>query len=243
MDRMPKLSLIIPVLSEAEIIGGTLDHIRELDTDGTVEIIIVDGDSEGSTIGAIKAEGVRTEVAEKGRARQSNHGAALATGDVLLFLHADTLLPLNAFALIRATMKDNRCVGGAFDLGFNTRRTIFRIAESYVFLRTRLTKIPYGDQAIFIRRDFFEKLGGYRDLPIMEDVDLMKRIRKRGDKIRIIPEKVRTSPRRYEQEGVVFCTLRNWLLQISYALGISPERLVKWYKSRQGSAMNCHTGT
>ena len=228
---MPALSLIIPVLSEAETIGGTLNHIRELDAGRTVEIIVVDGDPEGSTISAIKAEGVRTVVAEKGRARQINHGAALATGDVLLFLHADTLLPLNAFALIRATMNDKRFVCGAFDLGFNTKRTIFRIAEWYVFLRTRLTKIPFGDQTIFIRRDFFEKLGGYRDLPIMEDVDLMKRIRKRGDRICIIPDKVRTSPRRYEQEGVVYCTLRNWMLQILYALGMSPERLVKWYKS------------
>jgi rSAM/selenodomain-associated transferase 2 len=231
MDRIPALSIIIPVLSEAGSIGETIHHIRGLDAAGTAEIIVVDGDPGGSTISAIKAEDVRMVVAEKGRARQMNLGAALATGDVLLFLHADTLLPSNAFALIRSTMNDKRFVGGAFDLGFNTKRKIFKITEGYVFLRTRLTKIPFGDQAIFIRRDYFEKIGGYRDIPILEDVELMKRIRKRADAIRIILAKVRTSVRRYEKEGVLFCTLRNWLLQISYALGMSPERLAKWYKS------------
>jgi rSAM/selenodomain-associated transferase 2 len=231
MDRMPELSIIIPVLSETVSISEHIKHICDLNADGTAEIIVVDGDPQGSTINAIKGAGVLTAVAEKSRARQMNHGAALATGDVLLFLHADTLLPSNAFALIRSTMNDKHIVGGAFDLGFNSKRTIFRIAELYVFLRTRLTKVPFGDQALFIRRDFFEKLGGYRDIPIMEDVELMRRIRKQGDNIRIIPLKVRTSVRRYEQEGILFSTFRNWLLQISYSLGIPPERLVKWYRS------------
>ena len=231
MDRIPAVSIIIPVLSEAGGITRTIDHIRALDAAGTAEIIVVDGDPGGSTIGAIKAEGVRTAVAEKGRARQMNHGAALATADVLLFLHADTLLPSNAFALIRSSMNDEHFVGGAFDLAFDTKRSIFRITESYVFLRTRLTKIPFGDQAIFIRRAYFDQIGGYRDIPIMEDVELMKRIRKRSDNICIIPEKVRTSARRYEQEGVLYCTLRNWLLQVLYGLGMSPQRLARWYKS------------
>jgi rSAM/selenodomain-associated transferase 2 len=231
MDRVPELSLVIPVLNEVESISENIRHIRELNADGTAEIIVVDGDPGGSTIRTIKAEGVRTVVAEKGRARQMNRGAALATGDILLFLHADTRLPSGAFTLIRSTMNDKRFVGGAFDLGFDTERAIFKLTEMYVFLRTRLTKIPFGDQAIFIRREYFEKIGGYRDLPIMEDVELMSRIRKRGDTIRIIPCKVRTSVRRYEQEGILSCTLRNWLLQISYAMGISPQRLVKWYKS------------
>ncbi|MCK9418732.1 MAG: TIGR04283 family arsenosugar biosynthesis glycosyltransferase [Nitrospirae bacterium] len=231
MERTPALSLIIPVLSEAETINESIHHIRELDAHRMAEIIVVDGDPGGSTICAVTGEGVRTAVAEKGRARQMNHGAAIANGAVLVFLHADTLLPSNAFALIRSTMNDKRFVGGAFDLGFNTKRTIFRITELYVFLRTRLTKIPFGDQAIFIRRDFFEEIGGYRDIPIMEDVEIMQRIKKRGKRIRIIPEKVLTSTRRYEQEGIVYATLRNWMLQLQYALGVSPERLARRYKS------------
>ena len=230
MDRLPAVSLIIPVLHEAKNMSEIIQHIRELDVDGAVEIIVVDGDPEGSTIKTIKDEGVRTVLSQKGRARQMNRGAALATGDILLFLHADTLLPSNAFGLIRTAMNDKGIVGGAFDLGFNTRRRIFRITETYVFLRTRLTKIPFGDQAIFIRYHHFEQLGGYRDVPVMEDVELMKRIRKRGDRIRIIPVKVRTSARRYEQEGIAYTTIRNWMLQLQYALGVSPERLVRWYK-------------
>jgi rSAM/selenodomain-associated transferase 2 len=231
MDRLPAVSLIIPVLDEAENISEIIQRIRELDADGAAEIIVVDGDPEGSTVNTIKDECVRTVISEKGRARQMNSGAALATGDILLFLHADTLLPSNAFGLIQAVMNDKGFVGGAFDLGFNTRRRIFKITEMYVFLRTRLTNIPFGDQAIFIRRLPFEQLGGYLDIPIMEDVELMKRIRKRGDRIRIIPEKVRTSVRRYEQEGIVYTTIRNWMLQLQYALGVPPERLVRWYKS------------
>ena len=231
MNRMPAVSLVIPVLNEAESISQILQHVREVDADGPAEIIVVDGDPEGSTINAIRDEGVRTVAAVKGRARQMNSGAGLATGDILLFLHADTHLPPNAFGLIRAAMNDTGFVGGAFDLGFATPRRIFKITESYVFLRTRLTKIPFGDQAIFIRRDFFDEIGGYRDLPLMEDVDLMQRIRKRGGRICIIPEKVRTSPRRYEQEGIMFTTIRNAMLQLLYALGVPPERLVRWYKS------------
>jgi rSAM/selenodomain-associated transferase 2 len=231
MDRWPAISIIIPVLNETKNISEIIQHIRELDADGAAEIIVVDGDPKGSTVNTIKDEGVRTALSEKGRARQMNRGAALATGDVLLFLHADTLLPSNAFGLIKAAMNDKGFVGGAFDLGFNTRRKIFRITEAYVFLRTRLTKMPFGDQAIFIRHHHFVQLGGYRDIPVMEDVELMKRIRKRGDRIRIIPEKVRTSARRYEQEGVVYTTIRNGMLQLQYALGVPPERLVRWYKS------------
>ncbi len=100
----------------------------------------------------------------------------------------------------------------------------------YVFLRTRLTRVPFGDQAIFIRKEYFERIHGYHDIPIMEDVELMRRIKKRGGRIVIIPKKVMTSPRRYEQEGILYCTLRNWMVQLLYALGASPERLVKWYQ-------------
>ena len=107
--------------------------------------------------------------------------------------------------------------------------TPFRITEKFVFLRTRLTGVPFGDQAIFIRRAYFEKIGGYRDIPLMEDVEIMGRIKKRGDRIFIIPAKVLTSPRRWEREGIIFCTFRNWTMQMLYAMGVPPERLQKWY--------------
>ena len=231
MKRTPLVSIILPVLNEADTIQKAILAIRAIGPGSLVEIIVVDGDPRGTTINAITAEGVRVAAEKKGRARQMNRGALLASGDVLLFLHADTQLPTNAFSLIREAMGNTRFVAGAFALGFDTRRRVFRIAETYVALRTRLTKVPFGDQAIFIKREYFEQLGGYKEIPLMEDVELMKRIRKRGDPVCLIREKVLTSPRRYEQEGILFCTLRNLALQVLYASGVSPERLAGWYRS------------
>jgi rSAM/selenodomain-associated transferase 2 len=226
-----KVSIILPVLNEAEHINGVIEHLRALDPDHCSEIIVIDGDPQGSTIHAIQDEGVHPLISGEGRARQMNRGAAAASGDFLLFLHADTRLPRDAFATLISAMRNERFVAGAFDLGFNTKRWIFRITEHYVFFRTRLTKIPFGDQALFVRREYFSTIGGFHEIPIMEDVELMKRIRKKGDRIVIIPNKVMTSPRRYEREGILYCTFRNWTLQLLYALGASPERLVKWYRS------------
>ncbi len=226
----PFFSIIVPVLNESAAINELIGHIRTLDVTGIAEIIVVDGDPGGSTINAVQDNGVLKATSSKGRARQMNHGAALASGTILLFLHADTRLPENAFTHISGTMRDQLVVGGAFDLGLDTRRCIFRITERYVFFRTRVTRIPFGDQAIFLRKEYFSAIGGYRDIPLMEDVEIMSRIKKRGDRINIIPEKVRTSPRRWEEEGILYCTVRNMALQVLFALGVSPERLVAWYK-------------
>ncbi len=231
MNGDPTISIILPVLNEAGTINESIARLRGIDRGNIAEIIVVDGDPGGSTIRAIQAEGIRTTHSAKGRARQMNHGAGLASGDILLFLHADTELPRNAFPLIGAAMKDGRFAAGAFDFGMKSDKRIFRVTEKYVFFRTRLTRVPFGDQAIFLRRSLFEELGGYRDIPVMEDVEIMKRVRKRGESIIIIPEQVMTSVRRYEQEGLVSCTLRNWMLQILYAIGVSPERLKSFYRS------------
>ncbi len=231
MTKKPAVSVILPVLREAGSINEVVAHIRAQDPDGSAEIIVIDGDLTGSTINAALVNGLILAVSRQGRARQMNRGAEMASGDILLFLHSDTLLPAQALARINLAMKDKHIVGGAFELGIDSDRRIFRITEWYVALRTRLTKMPFGDQAIFIRRNYFEKLGGYKDIPLMEDVELMARIKKRGDLICVIPCKVMTSARRWEREGIVYCTLRNWLLQILYALGVAPERLVKWYRS------------
>ncbi len=224
------VSIIIPVLHEAGGINDVIDHLRRLRPAIAREIIIVDGDPRGGTIKSIKHRGVIAAIAETGRACQMNRGASLASGDILLFLHADTLLPLDALTGITTAMEDGRFVAGAFDLGISSNSLLFRITEHYAALRTRLTRIPFGDQALFIRKSYFEKIGGFAAIPLMEDVEIMKRIRKRGDTIIIIPDRVMTSARRWEREGILRCTLRNWALQLSYALGVKPERLVKWYK-------------
>ncbi len=228
-SSMPTVSVILPVLHESAGINDMIARVRAQTNGERIEIIVVDGDPQGSTINAIADTAVIKITSERGRASQMNRGAALARGNILLFLHADTLLPSNVFSLIREAMNNRAYIAGAFDLGFATNRTIFRVTEKYVYFRTRLTRVPFGDQAIFIRREYFENIGRFKEIPIMEDVELMKRIRKSGGKVIIIPEKVLTSTRRYEREGVVYCTLRNWIIQIFHALGVPPERLAKWY--------------
>jgi rSAM/selenodomain-associated transferase 2 len=194
-----------------------------------MEVIVVDGDKEEKTIKEIKNGNVIKSVSPKGRAIQMNKGASLAHGDILLFLHADTELPEDAFSAISSTMDRAQCVAGSFDLGIRSERFIFRLIERIVYIRTRITRIPYGDQAIFIRKDVFENMKGFREIPLMEDVDLMERIKKSGSGICTIPQKVKTSPRRWEREGILYCTLRNRALISLYHLGVKPEKLVKFY--------------
>jgi rSAM/selenodomain-associated transferase 2 len=223
-------SIIIPVLKEEAIINDIISRLRNIDGIEKTEIIVVDGDPEAGTLRAILSDDVRKVKSPRGRARQMNEGAGVARGNVLIFLHADTELPLNALRLVATAMQDKWCVAGAFDLGIKSEKFIFRIIESVASLRSRITGIPFGDQAIFIRKDYFDRIGGYKDLPIMEDVELMGRIKKRGDRITIIKQKAKTSPRRWEKESVIGCTLRNWLLQMLYVLHVSPDRLSKLYR-------------
>ncbi|HET7319327.1 MAG TPA: glycosyltransferase family 2 protein, partial [Nitrospirota bacterium] len=164
-NTAPAISIVIPVLNEAAGINETIANLRRSAASGESEIIVVDGDPSGSTVYAVEDDSVRRIISARGRATQMNRGAEAASGDILLFLHADTRLPGNALPLIRESMADERFVAGAFDLGFDTKRSIFRVTESYVFLRTRLTRVPFGDQAIFFRRDYFHDLGGYREVP------------------------------------------------------------------------------
>ena len=195
-----------------------------------VEIIVVDGDPDGGTIRAVNDTRVTTLVAEKGRAFQMNRGAAVAHGDILIFLHADTHLPACGLQLIRKALQNRTPVGGAFDLGIRSGKMAYRVIEKMVYFRTRLTKIPYGDQAIFVYRDLFLKVNGYSEIPIMEDIELMRRLKASGYRIAIIPHPVQTSPRRWEREGIVRCTLRNWTLATLFLLGVSPAKLARYYR-------------
>ena len=159
-----------------------------------------------------------------------NKGAALAQGDIFVFLHADTRLPLNAFARINSALYNASYKAGAFDLAISSDRPIFRLIARTASLRSRLTRIPYGDQTLFFRRDYFNIIGGFADIPIMEDVEIMGRIKRRGDSIVLIDQPSSTSARRWEKEGILKCTLRNWLLIYLYVSGVSPERLARWYR-------------
>ncbi|MDM8536408.1 TIGR04283 family arsenosugar biosynthesis glycosyltransferase, partial [Desulfobacterales bacterium HSG17] len=175
-------------------------------------------------------KGVIKVSSPKGRGIQMNAGAKQATGRILLFLHADTFLPVNGLELICYSLSKNNIVAGAFDLGINSEIKYYRIIEKTASIRSRLTGVPYGDQAIFVKKDYFFSIKGFQEIPIMEDVDFMGRIKKHRRKIITLPLKVSTSSRRWETDGVLCGTLRNWLLMILYLVGTSPEKLAVFYK-------------
>lgn len=224
------ISIIIPVWNEASVINETIEHIFNLSSSGGFEVIVVDGSPDGKTINAVERKEVKKMIAGRGRARQMNAGGFSAAGEILLFLHADTQLPNDALMRIGSLMESKDVVGGAFDLAIRSDRRIFRIIETAASLRSRATRIPYGDQGIFLRKEYFYKLGGFREITLMEDVELMRRIKRAGDKISILHSKATTSPRRWEREGILYCTLRNWMLISGYLLGIPAENLSRFYK-------------
>jgi rSAM/selenodomain-associated transferase 2 len=221
----------VPVFHEGERINQLIEYLNRMDFGRDLEIIVVDGSREKDTLDAIHNEEVIKISSETGRAKQMNAGASVARGEILIFLHADTELPSPALKKIHFLMEQGDYVGGAFDLGIKSDKFIFKVIGALSSFRSRLNKIPFGDQAIFIQREFFKKIGGYKEIPLMEDVELMRRIKKSGDKIWIFHDRVMTSPRRWEKEGVIYCTLRDWTLQMLYSLGVSPHKLIHFYKS------------
>lgn len=224
-----KISVIIPVLHEGEGINAIIDSLKSAAAGVPYETIVVDGDSSGGTIECIVDTNVITLTAPRSRASQMNAGYARASGEVLLFLHADTLLPQKALPKIIAALSDRRFIGGAFDLGIQNRRWIFRAIGLAASLKHRMTRVPYGDQAIFILRSYFKNIGGYASIPLMEDVELMRRVKRQGGRIVILDETVATSSRKWESDGVIFTIMRNWLIQTLYLAGVPSEQLVRYY--------------
>lgn len=172
---------------------------------------------------------VKVIAANPGRASQMNAGAAVANGDILLFLHADTLLPTNFDTLICLALQDAGTIAGAFELRIDAKLWGLRFIEKMVNARSRLFSLPYGDQAIFLKAIIFHEFGCFPDLLIMEDFELMLRLRREG-KITILPASVLTSGRRWQKLGVVKTTLINQLVIIGYFLGVSPDKLVRFYR-------------
>lgn len=226
----PLFSVVTPVLGEADRINALVDHIRMAGYGLAVEIVVVDGDPAGSTLAALSRDGVLTLTAPPGRARQLNAGAVAATGDNLLFLHADTRLPAGAFQAAAAAL-NGPADAGAFSLSIRTQNPWLRLIAAGATLRSRLFSLPYGDQAQFVRRDLFLAMGGFPDIPIMEDVALMRAIVRAGGKIAVLPQRVTTSARRWETEGIARTTLRNLTLLTLYTLGVPARRLARLYPS------------
>jgi rSAM/selenodomain-associated transferase 2 len=225
----PRFSIIIPVLHESEIINTLLEKLKQIATDEAFEIIVVDGSPALDTLQVITDKTIIKRSCQQGRGRQMNAGAAHATGDILVFLHADTFLPTNALSVIKETLENKQLVGGAFTLRIQSSNPLLRMIAAFSTFRSQITRAPYGDQVLFLRKSYFEALGGYSDIPLMEDIELMRRIKKKKGEIIILPTPVITSDRRWKQEGLFYTGLRDILIIFLYGCGTPAEKLAKFY--------------
>ncbi len=223
----PSISVIIPTHNEAENLPRLLTRLRAIAPQA--ELIICDGGSTDNTVAIAQTQGTRVIIETGGRARQLNRGAALAHGEILLFLHADTELPEQFEAIAQTVLNQPGVMAGAFQLRIDGPDPKLRWIERGVQWRSRFFQLPYGDQGIFLKRSVFEALGGFADLPIMEDFELMQRVRRQG-KVAIAPAAVTTSARRWQKLGIVRTTMLNQLMILGYRVGISGDRLAQWYR-------------
>jgi hypothetical protein len=225
------ISVIIPAVNEADRIEAALEVPL---TTAEVETIVVDGGSSDATHAIASARGAKVISCEKGRARQMNAGARAAAGDILVFLHADSRLPRGFERFVRDVLSRPGVSAGAFRCEADRHFAGKRLMEALVNFRSMALGLPYGDQALFVTRAVFEKAGGFPDLPIMEDVEFVRRAKRFG-RVAIAPAAVVTSARRWEEHGVLGTTLVNQLVVAGYALGVPPERLRGLY-DRNGRA-------
>lgn len=217
----PEISIVIPAANEAAALPQCLRRIERAGS----ETIVVDGESEDETRAIAAAAGCRVIVLpERHRARQMNHGAAQARGRILLFLHADTWLPPDALAKIRSAIDAEGALGGGFARRYRSRSCTLALTARLAGLRNRLFGWHLGDQALFVRRDLFEKLGGYRDIPIFEDLDFSRRLRRLGRTLTLTPP-VSSSARRFIARGPLRTTWADLLLTRKYLLGADPNEL------------------
>ena len=222
-----RLTIVVPALDEADNLARLLPDLAGACPGA--EIVVVDGGSRDGTAEVVARQpGVRLLASARGRARQMNHGAGAAGGDALLFLHADTRLPGGAGAAIERALAEPGVVGGRFDVRFDSPRRVLRMVAWFMNARSRLSGICTGDQAIFVRRADFEAAGGYPDIPLMEDIELSRRLKRRG-RLRALRLRVTTSARKWEREGPLRTIGLMWALRFLHFCGVAPARLHHWY--------------
>ncbi len=223
---MVTFSVIIPTLNEAHNIGRLIPYLKSLDA--SLEIIVVDGGSNDGTIEQVGEQAILLR-SGRGRAVQMNEGARRASGEILWFLHADCIPHHQSIESMRRVLKNPRIVGGAFEYLLDQPGWIYRLTEFLSNRKNKRLKLLYGDMGIFIRKDVFQAIGGYPEIPLMEDMALCTAMKKYGE-IVILPQRIVTSARRWVEEGPIKNMVRNWLLRIAYKLGASPVTLARWYR-------------
>jgi rSAM/selenodomain-associated transferase 2 len=237
-EKVKTLSVIVPMLNEERAIAPTLDAITAgaSGAEVIVEVIVVDGGSSDRSRDEARPRCARLLVAPRGLARQMNVGAATAEGDALAFVHADTLVPSTFARDIAVALADPAVVGGRFDLRLDDDAPMLRLIGWLISVRSRLSRTGTGDQAIFVRREVFERLGGYRDIALCEDLDLARRL-KRAGRVACLRSQVTASARQWRERGVLATTARMWFIRIAFLLGVSPSRLAHLY-NRGGPVEN-----
>ena len=223
------ISVIIPALNEDRGILACLDSVNK--QSGEFELLVVDGGSVDGTVEAVRPH-ARVVHSGRGRAVQMNSGARASTGEVLLFLHADSHLPPRAFPLLEQVLADSRIVGGTFRLRFNSEKFLLRLIA--FFSRFKFRYFHYGDQGIFVRRQVFEQLSGFAEIPFMEDVDFLQRLHRVG-RVTLVNQPITTSARRFLERGIIRQQVMNIILVTFYLLGARPENLKKWYEKKRHS--------
>jgi rSAM/selenodomain-associated transferase 2 len=237
-----RVAIVVPTLNEEASIANTLPAALAAlgpPAEGH-ELVVSDGGSEDRTVETARALGASVVTGPAGRGGQLNRGAAATTAQILLFLHADTTLPQGALAAIQAVISGmppadppppaaaDAAIGGAFLMRFDDDRPLLRLGAWLINLRTRITRLPLGDQAHFVTRAAFSQLGGYRDWPILEDLDFAWRLRRHGRTV-ILRQRVTTGARRFIELGVARTVATNWLIWLLFVAGVSPRRLARLY--------------
>lgn len=220
-----QLSFIIPTFNETEQLPQLMPQLQKIISLGH-EVLIVDGGSTDATVEELQQHGFSVLQSQLGRAKQMNTGAHLATNETLVFLHADTLLPENALGKIQQACQQQ--VWGRFDVSFSENDIIFKMIAAMMNFRSCISGVVTGDQCVFVDRELFERVEGYPDIPLMEDIALSKRLKNYSMPV-CLHDRVITSARRWKQKGVIRTILLMWYLRLAYVLGVSPSRLHRAY--------------